>query len=146
MNLSNNHESNSSDQRIMDFDIHGIVGVRMINPLAGDAKAFTYQLGAMQTSLKRVPDIIVHFTEQLSTPTLKYLGLNSTAFTDDGFYLLNGRNGKVDARIPFDTIGDQCEVLCRRGLGSVPLLFDIVKFTALKKNYVPLHASAFIYN
>jgi hypothetical protein len=77
---------------------------------------------------------------------LKYLGLNSAAFTDEGFYLLGKRSGEVEARIPFEKIGDQCEILCQSGLGSVPLLFDIIRLTALKKNYIPLHASAFLHN
>lgn len=139
-------EEYSPNRRILDFDLHGIVGVRFVNPTDSDALALTNQLGAMQASLGGEPDIVVHFKEHLSPPSVKYLGLNSAAYTDEGFYLLGRKSGEVEARIPFDRIGDPCEISCQSGLGSVPLLFDVVRFTALKKNYVPVHASAFLHN
>ena len=130
----------------IDYDIHGIVGVRLIDPGDGDAKAVANQLGPLQGPLRRVPDIVIRFTETLPTPALKYLGLNSAGFTDEGFYILRSSKAKAKVRIPFEQIGNSCEIVCEHGLRSVPLLLAIVNLTFLKKKCIPLHASAFSYN
>ena len=130
---------------VVDLDVHGVVGVRLIDATARDAAKVTRQLGAERTSLDREPDIVIRFTERLSVPAITYLGLNSTAFSDDGFYVLDKNGGEVQARIPFDQIGNQCEFVCVNGLDSIPLLMDIVRFSFLAKRYIPLHASAFRY-
>ena len=132
--------------KVIDINIHGIVGIRLIDPTAGDASAILDLLGPAQSSLNQPPDIIIRFKKELSVHTLKYLGLNSSGFSDEGFYVFDRKNGKVNARIPFEKIGNHCDILCRSGLGSVPLLFDIIKLTFIRKNYIAVHASAFHYN
>jgi hypothetical protein len=129
----------------MDFDIHGIVGIRIINAPVKHAAALIRRLGEARQALDQDPDIIVRFEESISTGRLAFLGLNSAAFSDEGFFLLNRLNGQAIARIPFDKIGEQCEIMCHTGTNSIPLLFEIIRFTLLKKNYIPLHASAFVY-
>jgi hypothetical protein len=104
------------------------------------------KLGLTQASPGQEPDIIIRFEEKLSIPVSKYLNLNSIAFTEEGFYILDKNNGSVQARIPFEQIGSQCEILCQSGLSSIPLLFEIILLTFVKKNYIPLHASAFLHN
>lgn len=146
MNLSNNYGETLSDRRTIDFDLHKIVRVRVIDPLAHDINKLAKQLGSAQTSLDQEPDIIIRFEENLSVPALNYLGLNSIGFTDEGFYILDKNRGKIQARIPFEQIGTQCEILCQSGLRSIPLLLDIIRLTFLKKDYIPLHASAFLQN
>ncbi len=138
-------KKNKSQQRVIDFEIHGIVAIRLIDPAASDASAILNLLGPAQSSLNQEPDIVIRFKEKLSVRALKYLGLNSSGFTDEGFYVLDRKSGKVIARIPFENIGGQCEIFCQSGLGSVPLLFDIIKLTFLSKNYIAVHASAFLY-
>ena len=133
----------NEDRHLIDFDIHGIVGLRLIDPSARDAARLAKQLGAAQTTLDREPDIVIRFQEGLSAPGLTYLGLNSTGFTGEGFYILDKNSGQVQARVPFEQIGGQCRLVCRSGLSAIPLLFDIIRFTFLKKGYIPLHASAF---
>ncbi|MCZ6593965.1 MAG: hypothetical protein O6943_03510 [Bacteroidetes bacterium] len=134
-----------SDKNIIDYDIHGIVGVRVINPTVSDAAAVANQLGQFQKSFKREPDIIIRFKEKLSTPSLIYLGLDCAGFTDEGFYIFSSKeNAKV--RIPFEQIGSQFEILCESGLRSLPWLFEMINLVFLSKNYIPLHASAFVYN
>jgi len=121
------------------------VGIRLINPTIGDAVAVANQLGQHQKSLDRDPDIIIRFKEKLHTPSLIYLGLDYAGFTNEGFYIFNSReNAKV--RIPFEQIGSQFEILCESGLHAVPWLFEMINVTFLKKNYVPIHASAFVYD
>jgi hypothetical protein len=130
---------------MVDFDLHGILGIRLIDPTASDTSVQARRFGTPQTTLHRDPDIIIRFQENLPVSQLTYLGLNSVGFTHEGFYVLSRTDGKVKARIPFEQIGDQCEIVCRSGLRSVPLLEEIVNFTLLRKNYLPLHASAFVY-
>jgi hypothetical protein len=144
MTLSRKAIEPSSGQRV-DYDIHGIVGVRLLNATAGDIDAVTNQLGRPHGHLNRDPDIVISFKEELPTPSMKYLGLNSAGFTDDGFYVLSSSRANAKARIPFEKIGGKCEVLCESGLRSIPWLFAIINLTFLNKGYIPLHASAFVY-
>jgi hypothetical protein len=130
----------------IDYDVHAIVGVRLVNPSPGDAAAVARQLGPLARPLEREPDIIVEFVRELDTPDLRYLGLNKHAFTDDGYYTLQSSKARARVRIPFDQIGGQCHILCETGLRSVPLLLSIINLTALKSDCAPLHASAFLYN
>jgi hypothetical protein len=131
----------------VDFDLHGIVGIRLIGATAPDVAAVSRQLGPIKAPLSREPDIVIRFREQLqfSTP-LRYLGANDAGFTDDAFLVLRGKH-KYPARvqIPFDRIGQRCEIVCERGLTAVPLLIAIINLTMLAKGYLPLHASAFLY-
>ena len=130
----------------VEFDIHGIVGIRLIDPAPKDATGLMKQLGPYRASLEREPDITIRFQKELFPSGLKYLGLNSAGFTEEGFYVLGRSDGEVKARIPFRDIGGPCEIVCRSGLQAVPLLFDVIRLALLRKDYIPLHASAFVYN
>lgn len=130
-----------------DFDIHGIVGVRLTGPSAADLQVVRRQLGPLDRPLDRDPDIVIRFVERLPrrmSPRL--LGAGEAAFTDDGFLVLRSRH-KTTARvqIPFEDIGRRCEIVCERGGIAVPLLIPIVNLTALAHGVIPLHASAFLY-
>lgn len=133
-------------EKVVDFDIHGIVGVRLIHPTESDVEKISYQLGFPRALLKQEADIVIRFSEKLLTPGLKYLGVNSAGFTDEGFYLLTTGYKNTKIRIPFEDIGGHCEILCESGINWMPLLNLIVTITFLKKKYMPFHASAFIYN
>jgi len=130
----------------IEYDIHGLVGIQLIDASPNDAAAVSRQLGPLQGPLFREPDIIVRFVRQLPTPRLRYLGLNAQGFTDDGYFILRSSKAAAKVRVAFDQIGRQCEVVCESGLRAVPLLTAILNLTALKKDCVPLHASAFVYN
>jgi hypothetical protein len=145
MGLANDHQTLSANPPILDFDIHGIVGIRVIDPATDDTAGIVEQLGIYSASLNRQPDITIRFKKELSPPTLTYLGLNSVGFTEEGFYILDKRDGRVKAQVPLNHIGNQCEIVCQSGIGSIPMLFDIIRLTFLRKNYIPLHGSAFYY-
>jgi hypothetical protein len=131
---------------IVDFDIHGLVGIRLINPSESDAIAVGRQLGPLNGgTLKRKPDIIIRFKKKLPLHKLKYLGLNEIGYNADGFYILNIKKSAARIRIPFESIGDRCEIECETGLPAIPQLISIVNMTLLKKDYIALHASAFDY-
>jgi hypothetical protein len=131
----------------LDFDLHQIVGIRVLNASPADAAAVRRQLGPLERPLSREPDIVVRFVERLPPPrSLCYLGLDEAGFTEDAFWILRSKH-KSQARvmIPVDQIGDRCEIVCETGLAAVPLLIAIINMTALCRGAVPLHASAFMY-
>ncbi len=136
----------SNRQRRMEFDIHGVLGIRLVDPSPSDVAAVSTQLGPLQRPLLRAPDITLRFVRYLPTPRLRHLGIKQNGFTDDAFFVFGeGENG-AKARIPFDQVGAPCEIVCESGLRSVPLLMPILGLTALAKGCVALHASAFVYN
>jgi hypothetical protein len=130
----------------IDYDLHGLAGVRLVDATPSDAAAVSRQLGPIRSSLAREPDVVVRFVDRLPTTRLRYLGAGEAAFTDDAFLVLRSKH-KVRAKvsIPFAQIGDRCEIVCERGLPAVPLLVPILNLTVLARGALPLHASAFVY-
>ena len=145
MNMPSESKKHTSGERIIDFDIHGLVGIRLIDPLPPDVAAVARQLGPLHSQFSREPDIVIRIVRNLPTPSLNYLGADFSGFTKDAFYILKSRKAKTKVKIPFDKIGGPCELVCQSGFRSVPLLTAIINLTLLKKNYLPLHASAFVY-
>ncbi len=143
------YKTNNLSTETTDFDLHGIVGIRLINPQAGDLAAVKRQLGPIQSSLNREPDIVIRFVDQLQlSSSVRYLGVDEAGFTDDAFLIFRGKHqASVKVQIPFDRIGSQqCEIVCESGVPAVPLLIAIINLTALSKGVLPLHASALLYN
>jgi len=130
----------------IDFDIHGVVCVRLIDPSPSDLAAARKLLGSPSKPLPTSPDITVRFADNPPVRRIRFLGTGQHAFTDDGFFLLQKGTRRVQARIPFDGIGGPCEIVCKRGLGSVPLLIPIISLTAVKRGRIPLHASAVVHH
>ena len=85
--------NNGTSSNQVDYNLHGAVGIRLCNASAADVAAVTRQLGPIQGSLTREPDIVIDFVDQvpLSSP-LRYLGVNDSAFTDDAFLVLRSKN------------------------------------------------------
>ncbi len=133
----------------VDFDLHDIVGIRLLNATSSDVAAVKRQLGPIQTPLSRTPDIVICFTDKIpSTSPVRYLGLDDVGFTEGAFLVFRGKHqARIRVQIPFHQIGNQqCEIVCESGLPAVPLLIAILNLTALSKGALPLHASAFNYN
>jgi hypothetical protein len=131
----------------VDFDLHGFVGIRLLEPTARDIAVLTRQLGPSSAPLQGEPDITVRFVDRIPDERpLTYVGWPETGFTDSSCYLLRGREG-VAARtlFPFADVGGRCEIVCERAAEFVPHLLAVVNFTALAKGLLPLHASAFSY-
>jgi hypothetical protein len=131
----------------IDYDIHGLAGIRLIGASRREVAAVTRQLGPLQSPLSGDPDITVRFVDQLpASSRIRYLGLDDSGFTDDAFLVLRGRHkSRARVKIPFERIGKGCEIVCERGLLQVPLLIPILNLTILGKGALPLHASAFTY-
>lgn len=135
----------ATSEEPMDFDLHGIVGVRVINARTEEAAGVRAQLGPILRPLKRPPDLTVRFVPQLPVPGLRYIEPGRSGFTKDGYFILAHRRRPVVARMPFGAAGNEYEIECEHGTRSVPMLEDLVRLVALSKGYVPLHASAFEY-
>lgn len=131
----------------VDYDLHGLAGVRLIDASPSDVAAVTRQLGPIQKPLAREPDIRIRFVDRLVIDSpVRLLGLDDAGFTDDAFLVLRSKHGApAKVSIPFEQIGGRCEIVCERGLPAVPLLIPILNLTVLSNGALPLHAGAFVY-
>ena len=112
----------------VDYDLHGLAGIRLLDAAPADAAAVTRQLGPIQAPLTREPDIVIRFVDRLQTSSrVRYLGVDDAGFTDDAFLVLRSKH-KAQARvqIPFEQIGGQVQIVCESGLPAVPLLIPIL--------------------
>jgi hypothetical protein len=131
----------------VDFDLHGLAGVRLLGASPADMEVVRRQLGLAQTSLGREPNVVIRFVDRLGTESrLRYVGLDEAGFTDDAFLVLRSKH-KAPARveIAFTQIGESVEIVCERGLPAVPFLIPILNLTVLARGVLPLHASAFVH-
>lgn len=141
------NQNGHANQKTVDYDIFGVVGIRLINPTEKDAAAVVNQLGPAHAPLQREPDIVIRFHREMKIPDLIFLGLNSAGYNEDGFYILRSDKANCKARIPFEDIGNKQLVIdCESGLRAVPLLIALTNLAFLSKRYLPLHASAYLYN
>jgi hypothetical protein len=128
-----------------DFDLHGVVGVRLLDATEDDVATVRRQLGPLQSPLQREPDITVRFVERATSRPLTYVGLGECGFNEDGFFVLSRADGpRATAMVPFDRLGLQPQLVCERGMPAVPHLLAIINLTALARGVLPLHASAFV--
>lgn len=131
----------------VDFDLHGVVGVRLLDATPADADVVRRQLGAIEQPLTREPDVEIEFVDQVPVPSrLRLLDLDDVGYTDDEFFVFRRkRRGRTAATLPLADVGGRCRIVCESGAPAVPFLVPIVNLTALAKGVLPLHASAFVY-
>ncbi|MBK7377991.1 MAG: hypothetical protein IPJ03_03140 [Ignavibacteriales bacterium] len=137
---------NSNIQNLYNYDLHGIVRLRLVNPSDKDLKKFNTAFGEYQCQTENEPDIKITFVNKIDTPLLTYIGLNNAAFDENGFYILSTGRNQLKVKIPFDKIGEDFEIVCESGTPEIPMLRHFINLIFLKKNYIPLHASAFRFN
>ena len=132
----------------VDYNLHGLAGIRLLDATSKDVDTVTRQLGPIQAPLTSEPDITIRFVDSLRLPTsLRYLGVNEAGFTDDAFLVLRSTHkARTKVKIPFQDIGHGCEIVCEHGVPAVPLLIPILNLVVLGKGALPMHASAFNYN
>lgn len=131
--------------RTVDFDLHGLVGIRLIDAQPGDVATVQRQLGPIRRDLTGEPDVTVRFVDRIEDQgVLTFVQWPETGFTETAFYLLAGADAVGGrAAIPFGDVGGRCDIVCERRLPAVPHLLAVVNLTALAKGVLPLHASAF---
>ena len=70
----------------VDYDLHGIVGIRLLGATPQDQRAIDKQLGPIRKPLEREPDITIRFVANLEDGDTKnqqgyrLLGANEVAF------------------------------------------------------------------
>lgn len=111
----------------VDFDIHGLIGIRLTDASPEDVEAVLNQVGDFRRALCRPADITIRFTRKPSSDCA--VGAKAASF-----------------RIPFGQLGGPCEVVYASGQKSLPLLMPLLSLTALTKSCVALHGSAFVHN
>lgn len=136
------------DDRSAEFDLHGVVGIRLVDADPQDVRTIERQLGP-PSRLDRRPDILIRFVDRMPMAgELRYLGSDEAGYTDDRYLVLRGRHkAGVVVSIPFERIAADgpCEIVAERGLSAVPLLVAIVNLTAFANGRLPLHAGAFVH-
>lgn len=132
----------------VDFNLHDLVGIRLLDARSGDVRAVARQLGPIQRPLNAPPDIVIRFVERMpGVGTLRTLGMGEAAFSADAFFVLRSKH-KAQARVSLalDQAGHgPCEIVCESGLPAVPLLIPLINLTMVAKGVLPLHAAAFTY-
>lgn len=128
-----------------EFDIHGVVGVRVVYAKEAEASKLLKLLSPFRSALDRDPDIVVRFFGSSEIRQRVLVGEEYGAYTGEQFELLRAPDGKTAARVPFDRIGTTCELWYEPGTQKAPLFSEIVRLTFLAKGYVPVHGSAFVY-
>jgi hypothetical protein len=139
-----------------DLDLHGLVRIRVVDDGGADAEQATLRAVRRQVGPlplverdERQPDVVVRVVDRLPVPggdRLRYLGLHDAAFDEHGLYVLGSKQRPhARARVPFDASDDEpFELLVERGFRAVPLLIAFVNLAALRRDVLPLHASAFV--
>jgi hypothetical protein len=129
----------------IDYDLHGIVGVRVVDAEPADAAAVDRQLGGARGALQRDPDVVVRFVDRLEVRgPVRFLGAGEAGFTEDAFLLLRGpHKSRARVRVDLDRLGAGAEFVAERGVTAIPLLVAVVNLSALARDVLPLHASAF---
>jgi hypothetical protein len=135
-------------EQVVEFDLHGIAGIRLLNASSSEVALVTRQIGPLQAVLGRDPDIVVEFVNELPTfGPLRFIGLDDAAFDDESFIILRGRHkARVRVSLPLDRAGAECRIICERGVPVVPMLVPLINLTALRHETVPLHASAIVHD
>jgi hypothetical protein len=132
----------------IDFDLHGLASVRVVDGSPADAAAVERQLGPIRAELTGEPDIVVRFVDRLElTEPVRLLGVDDSGFTEEGFLVLRSRHkSKARVLLPLSEVGARPEIVCERGLAAVPHLIAILNLTVLANGALPLHAAAFSYD
>jgi hypothetical protein len=140
------HSKARSSPSVVDYDIHGLVGIRLIDPSPKDVSGVSARVGPGRT-LTREPDLTIRFVDEVRPGgPVQWIEPLEIGFTDEGFFLFTGSSGPGPvARLRLDASTRGWEMHCRSGLRTVPLLLPLVDLIMWMKGVFGLHASAFTY-
>jgi len=132
----------------IDYDLHDLAGVRLVDASPADVAAVDRQLGPIRGELARDPDIVVRFVDALDLRgPVRLVGLDEAGFADDAFLILRAKHkARARVKLPLADVGGACEIVCERGLPAVPLLIQVLNLTVLSSGALPLHASALVHD
>lgn len=137
----------TDDLAPVDFDLHGFVGIRLLNAGRAETRMIERQVGPLQAALDREPDIVIEFVDRIEVRgPLRLIGAHDAAHDDGRFFVLRGRHKKpVRVILPLDELGGGCRVVAERGAPAIPMLIPLINMIALAHDVVPVHGSAFVY-
>lgn len=131
--------------RVFNYCVQDLATIQLIDAPQSMIDAIARELGKSWGTPLEHPDIRVSFIDQFSeSDDLRFIGLHQAAFDTKNFYLLDENGRKI--QIAFDKLGEPCELVCERGVARIPLLIPILALRLLRRGYVLLHSSAFVYN
>jgi D-aspartate ligase len=122
-----------------DFEVQGVVRVRTRDAWPADLAAVARHLGSATKPLVGDPDVIVCFVDELTPRVLEHID-GDVAFGDDGVYALGRGAGRPLAHVRLSDPWGSALIVCRRGLGRVPLLETAIDLAALHREWIPLRA------
>jgi hypothetical protein len=129
---------------VTEFDVHGLVILRLHDAPRHVLDALTRELGPPAPAPRGVPDLTVRFVDRLpTTGYLRLLGLHAAAFDDEHFYLLDAQRRRT--RVDFARLGGPCEMVCEREVAAIPLLIPILGLYLQQAGRVLLHAASFVH-
>jgi len=128
-----------------DFDVQGVVRVRTRDAWPADLAAVARHLGSATKPLVGDPDVIVCFVDELTPHVLEHVE-DDIAFGDDGVYVLGRWSGRPLAHMRLSEPWGSALIVCRRGLGRVPLLATAIDLAALHHQWIPLRAQTWQLN
>jgi peptidoglycan/xylan/chitin deacetylase (PgdA/CDA1 family)/GT2 family glycosyltransferase len=131
-------------ERSVEYDVHGLLAVRLYDAPQHIVDAVTAELGPPGPGAGQEPDLTVRFVDELRPAGyLRLLGLNQAGFDDEHFYLLDAQGRR--ARVEFERLGERGEVVCERAIDGVPLLVEMVGLHLLRRQHVLLHSASFVH-
>ncbi|MDP9423681.1 MAG: hypothetical protein M3Q19_12775 [Pseudomonadota bacterium] len=147
MNRSAGRVAGAGDQlrEIVDFNIHDLVGIRLVDPSSRDVAVVAGHLGLKPSEFSGSPALTITYVDRLTVDQpLRFLGRDDVAFTDDAFIIVRSRTlARARTKVAMDRIGETCELVCETGLPAIPLLRQLLNLVMLARNVVPVHAAAF---
>ena len=140
------HAAARSSPSVVDYDIHGLVGIRLVDPSPRDVAGVSAQIGP-DRALTREPDFTIRFIDEVRpSGPVRWIEPHEVGFTDEGFFLFAANSGAgAVARLCLDAHTRGWEMQCRSGLRAVPLLLSVVDMIMWTKGVFALHASAFTF-
>jgi hypothetical protein len=118
--------------------------IRLISPPARIRRKVERHFTSSLRPTSDKPDISIRFQDSLPPAgRLRFIGLNKAAFDEEYFYLLDASGNRI--RIDLREIGGHCEIVCEESVTALDFLLPLVRLRLLKKRYVLLHSSAFVY-
>ena len=136
----------------IDYDIHGLLSLRLVDPAPSLARATARQLNPLRpTTLTSEPDVsISHRSAALRGKRFRLGDAGDgreSEFSDAGFTMLWAGTA---VSMPFHSVGASCAIACSRGAGMRRLLVDYVRpalqLSLLPKGALALHAAAVSHN
>lgn len=132
-------------ERIQDFSLHGLLTVQLVNAPQWAMEELVQLLGPSSGTPGTEPDITVVFAGELgSREELRYIGLLESAYQGDRFYQLDRSSRRIT--FDFERFGEPCEFICEGSANVFPYLLPIIGLRLLRKGYLMLHSSAFVYD